>query len=139
MEKIDDVYNILNDLGLDDKEINSINNRNKFLTSTTEDDVNQVIDFFKIKCKLTKEDIASIIIDNPLLLSESKERFNILFGIYKKIGFTDSEYREYVTNFSKAFSINPKDLGQSILSLMDKGMKMEEIKEVIIKKPYTIL
>ena len=52
MEKNDEIYNVLNNLGLDENEILSIEKRNKFLTTTTEDDVNEVImDDVKYGCK----------------------------------------------------------------------------------------
>lgn len=135
MEKNDEVYDILANLGLDEDEITSVKKRNKFLDSTTDEDINYVIDFFKIKCSLDDEDVALMVISNPLILSESPERFNILAKIYDNIGFSGKEYREYLKRYDRAFSLNPKFVSESIVRLMNSGKDIKEIKSEILRNP----
>ena len=108
MEKTDDIYEVLDSLGLTDKEILSISKRNKLVFSNTKDEVNNIIDFFKIKCNFSKDEIATLIINNPFILNEEPVRINILASIYDEIGFSEKEYKEYVKNYDRAFSLNPK-------------------------------
>ncbi len=130
-----DVYDILYGLGLDDDEIKSVNRRNKLLNDTTAHEVEDVIDFFKIKCKLSSDDIASIIIENPLILNENFARINMLKSIYDKLGFSENEYRKYIINFRRAFSLNPKDVVEGITNMLESGKNMEEIRLEILKNP----
>ena len=130
-----DIYDILYGLGLDDDEIKSVNRRNKLLNDTTAHEVEDVIDFFKIKCKLSSDDIVSIIIENPLILNENFARINSLKSIYDKLGFSENEYKKYIINFRRAFSLNPKDVADIIMNMLESGKNMEEIRLEILKNP----
>ncbi len=130
-----DIYDILYGLGLDDDEIKSVNRRNKLLNDTTAHEVEDVIDFFKIKCKLSSDDIVSIIIENPLILNENFARINRLKSIYDKLGFSENEYKKYIINFRRAFSLNPKDVADIIMNMLESGKNMEEIRLEILKNP----
>ena len=136
MEKIDEIYSTLNDLGLDEEEILSVKKRNKFLNIATKEDINEIIDFFKIKCDMDKEEMALLVIENPLILNETLERFNTLLEIYEKIGFSKKEYKEYIKKFNRAFSLNPREVNENIFELTKKGKNLEEIKSIIINKSY---
>ena len=129
-----EIYEILNDLGLDDEEIMSINRRNKLLNDSTAEEVSDIVNFFRIKCKIDKDDIASIVIKNPFILNESFVRIDLLSEIYDKIGFTEEEYKKYIINFDKAFSLNPKEVLDNISEMMKKGKEMKEIKRIIIEE-----
>jgi len=133
-----EIYDILNDLGLDEDEINGIGRRNKLLSETTAGEVKDIVDFFKIKCKIDEDDIARIIIKNPFILSESFARIDILSEMYANIGFSEEEYKKYIVNFDKAFSLNPKELADSISGLTEKGKNMNEIKQLMIESSYQI-
>lgn len=133
-----EIYEILNNLGLDEDEIKSINRRNKLLDETIVDEVSGVVDFFSIKCNLKEDDIARIIIKNPLILNESFERINTLSEIYKKIGFDGEEYKKYIVNYDKAFSLNPKELIEGITNLMNEGKNLEEIRSIMVEKASRI-
>ena len=138
MEKTDDIYEVLDSLGLTDKEILSISKRNKLVFSNTKDEVNNIIDFFKIKCNFSKDEIATLIINNPFILNEEPVRINILASIYDEIGFSEKEYKEYVKNYDRAFSLNPKVVSKSILALIENGNKLNDIKKIIIDNPTKI-
>ena len=135
MEEID---KILSDLGLDEDEIKSVERRNKLLNQTTSEDVNDIVNFFSIKCNLGKDDIAKLIIKNPLILNESFERIDALYEIYKSLGFSRAEYKKYTINFDKAFSLNPKEVLDSVSNMLKDGYKVEEIKECLIEKSNKI-
>ena len=105
------------------------------LNDTTAHEVEDVIDFFKIKCKLSSDDIVSIIIENPLILNENFARINRLKSIYDKLGFSENEYKKYIINFRRAFSLNPKDVADIIMNMLESGKNMEEIRLEILKNP----
>lgn len=134
MENNNEIYLLLSDLGLDEDEINSINRRNKLLNETTSEEVTDIIDFFSIKCRLKKDDIARVIIKNPLILNESFSRINALTEIYKRVGFSEEDYGKYVVNFDKAFSLNPKEVLDNISEMMNNGKEIEEIKNTMLEK-----
>lgn len=140
MEKTDrdEIYNILNELGLDEEEISSINRRNRLLEETTSEEVEDIINFFKIKCRIDSEDIASIIIKNPLILNESFSRINLLSEIYRKVGFSEDEYRKYISSFEKAFSLNPREVLDNISDMLKNGKEMEDIKKAMLEKSAQI-
>ena len=138
MEKTDDIYEVLDSLGLTDKEILSISKRNKLVFSNTKDEVNNIIDFFKIKCNFSKDEIATLIINNPFILNEEPVRINILASIYDEIGFSEKEYKEYVKNYDRAFSLNPKMVSESILTLIKSGNDLTNIKKIIIDNPTKV-
>ena len=50
-----EVYEVLNDLGLDEEEIRSINRRNKLLNETIVEEVNEIVDFFSINFTVFKQ------------------------------------------------------------------------------------
>ena len=129
---MEEISTILNDLGLDEEEIRSIQKRNKLLNQTIPEDVNGIVNFFSIKCSLGKDDIAKLIIKNPLILNESFERIDALYEIYKNLGFSRAEYKEYATNFDKAFSLNPKEVLEKVSNMLKEGYEVEEIKEHLI-------
>ena len=124
----------MNDLGLDEDEIKSVEKRNKLLNQTIPEDVNDIVNFFSLKCSLGKDDIAKLIIKNPLILNESFERIDALYEIYKNLGFSRTEYKKYATNFDKAFSLNPKEVLDSVSNMLKEGYKVEEIKDYLIEK-----
>ena len=130
-----EVCDILQELGLEDDEIKSISRRNKLLDDTTAYEVENIIDFFKIKCNLEPDDIASIIIENPLILSENFARINMLKSIYDSLGFSKEEYKKYVTNFRRAFSLNPKDVADSIVNMLNSGKQLADIRFEMLEKP----
>ena len=138
MEKTDDIYEVLDSLGLTDKEILSISKRNKLIFSNTKDEVNNIIDFFKIKCNFSKDEIATLIINNPFILNEEPARINILANIYDELGFSEGEYKEYVKNYDRAFSLNPKMVSESILTLIKSGNDLTNIKKIIIDNPTKV-
>jgi len=138
VEKTDDIYEVLDSLGLTDKEILSISKRNKLVFSNTKDEVNNIIDFFKIKCNFSKDEIATLIINNPFILNEEPVRINILASIYDEIGFSEKEYKEYVKNYDRAFSLNPKMVSESILTLIKSGNDLTNIKKIIIDNPTKV-
>ncbi len=131
---MEEINKILNDLGLDEDEIKSVEKRNKLLNQTIPEDVNDIVNFFSLKCSLGKDDIAKLIIKNPLILNESFERIDALYEIYKNLGFSRAEYKKYATNFDKAFSLNPKEVLDNVSNMLKDGYKVEEIKEYLIEK-----
>lgn len=138
LENDNEIYEILGDLGLDEDEILSINRRNKMLNEITGEEATRIIDFFSIKCNLNNEDIARLVIKNPFILNESFERIDLLTEMYEKIGFSEDEYKSYITNFDKAFSLNPKEVLENISDMMRSGKDMAEIKKMLIEKPNKI-
>ena len=75
---------------------------------------------------------------NPLILNESFERINALSDIYDKIGFCGEEYRKYIINFDKAFSLNPKDVIENVTKMMNDGDNLEEIREYMTENANRI-
>lgn len=136
--KNEEVYRILNNLGLDDEEIESINKRNKMLESSVADEISDVVDFFKVKCDFDNDDMARLIIKNPFILNENFDRISVLEKFYSNLGFSKEEYKMYLTNFSKAFSLNPKDVAEEVTKLLSDGNNMEYIKYLMIKRPNQI-
>lgn len=133
MKNNEEIYEILNDLGLEDDEIKSVNRRNKMLATVLAEDVDEIVDFFKIKCELDKDDIARIIIKNPLILNESFERIDTLSKLYNSLGFSGEEYRKYIVNFDKAFSLNPKELVDRVSKMIKTGEKLKDIREYMVE------
>jgi len=133
-----EINEILNNLGLDDEEIHSVNKRNKLLKETTSEEVSDIVDFFSIRCKIEKEDIARLIIKNPLILNESFSRINLLSEIYDKLEFSEEEYKKYIVNFDKAFSLNPKEVIENISNMLNSGKTIEEIKKSFIEESNRI-
>lgn len=138
MEKIDDIYELLDSLGLTDNEILSMSKRNKLIFSNTKEEVNNIIDFFKIKCDFSKDEIATLIINNPFILNEEPARINILANIYDELGFSEEEYKEYVKNYDRAFSLNPRMVSESILTLIRSGNDLTNIKKIIMDNPTKV-
>lgn len=128
LENNHEIYEILNNLGLEDDEISSVTKRNKLLKETTADEVNEILDFFSTKCNLGNEEIARLIIRNPLILNESFERMESLYKIYSNIGFSKKEYKKYISNYEKAFSLNPKDVIENITKMLNSGKDIDNIK-----------
>lgn len=128
-----EVYEVLNDLGLDEEEIRSVNRRNKLLNETIVEEVNEIVDFFSIKCELKKEDIARVVIRNPLILNESLDRINTLSEIYNKIGFSGDEYKRYIVNFDKAFSLNPRVVIENVNKMLSEGKGLEDVRKDMIE------
>lgn len=135
---MEEISEILNDLGLDEDEIKSVERRNKLLSQAIPEDINDIVNFFSIKCSLGKDDIAKLIIKNPLILNESFERIDALYEIYRSLGFSRAEYKKYAINFDKAFSLNPKEVLESVSNMLKDGYKVEEIKECLIEKSNKI-
>lgn len=133
-----EIFEILSNLGLDEEEIKSVSRRNKLLNETIVDDVAEIVNFFSIKCNLEEDDIARIIIKNPLILNESFERINTLSDIYNKIGFSGEEYKKYIVNFDKAFSLNPKDVIENVTEMMKDGKKLEDIRKYMTENANRI-
>lgn len=138
MEKIDDIYEVLVSLGLTNNEIVSISKRNKLIFSNTKDEVNNIIEFFKIKCDFSKDEIATLIINNPFILNEEPARINVLTNIYDEIGFSEKDYKEYVKNYNRAFSLNPRLVSESILTLIKNGNDLNNVKKIIMDNPTKI-
>lgn len=138
MEKIDEIYEVLDSLGLTEKEMLSIRKRNKLIFSNTKEEVNNIIDFFRIKCDFSKDEMATLIINNPFILNEEPARINILANIYDEIGFSKKEYKEYVQTYDRAFSLNPRILSERVLSLMANGNDLNNIKKIIIDNPTKV-
>lgn len=133
-----EIYNVLNDLGLDEEEISSVNKRNKLLNETTAAEVEDILNFFSVKCKLKKDDMARVIIKNPLILNESFSRINALSEIYKRIGFSGADYRKYILSYDKAFSLNPKEVLDNISKMMNEGKEIEDIKRIMLEQSNKI-
>lgn len=133
-----EIHEILNQIGLDEDEIESINKRNKLLEETTSNEVNDIVKFFSVECKLKNDDIARIVIKNPLILNESLERINILAEIYEKIGFSGKEYEDYIINFDKAFSLNPKEVLESVSDMMEYGKELKDIRKIMVENANKI-
>ena len=92
----------------------------------------------KIKCKIDKEDMARIVIKNPFILNESFARIDLLTDIYDKIGFSEEEYKKYITSFDKAFSLNPQEVVDNVSKLIESGKDMKDIKRLMIEKSNQI-
>ena len=133
-----EVLDILNELGLEDEEIISITKRNRLLNETTANEVENIVNFFEIKCNLDKDDIASLVLKNPLVLNESFTRLEALAEIYDKIGFSKDEYKKYINNFDKAFSLNPKEILDNVFAYVQSGKEMSEVKSIMIENASQI-
>lgn len=133
-----EIHEILNQIGLDEDEIESITKRNKLLEEATSNEVNDIVKFFSVECKLKNDDIARIVIKNPLILNESLERINILAEIYEKIGFSGKEYKDYIINFDKAFSLNPKEVLESVSDMMEYGKELKDIRKIMVENANKI-
>ena len=129
----EEIFGILSNLGLDEEEIKSVNKRNKMINETTASEIDDIVNFFKIKCNVDKDDIARIIIKNPFILNESFDRIDLLSEIYEKIGFTPEEYKTYISNYAKAFSLNPKEVLDTIYNMIKEGESMENVKRLMIE------
>ena len=138
MDRTDEIDEYLNDFGLDAEDILSVKSRNKYLQITLEEDVIEVLGFLQNNCKLDKDEIKHLIINNPLILTESVQRISLLDTMYKNIGFTGKEYRKYINSFDKAFSLNPKGVFEKIESMAKRGKSRKEIKNIIIKNGYGV-
>lgn len=135
----DDITNVLLKIGLEDYEIDNVFSRNKYLKTSIEDDVLDVVKYLYTSCKLEMPDIKKLILKNPLILSESTTRMNALESIYKTIGIENEKYTYLINNFDKALSLNPKDLADSVSELQEKGYNSEKIADTIIKNPYLVI
>ena len=83
-----DVYQVISKLGLEEKEIDELFEKNKFLSKVMGRDVLQVIHFFE-KYGLTREEIGKIAIKNPWLLTESFERVRYIEEYLNLVDITD--------------------------------------------------
>lgn len=135
----DDITNVLLKIGLEDYEIDNVFSRNKYLKTSIEDDVLDVVKYLYTSCKLEMPDIKKLILKNPLILSESTMRMNALESIYKTIGIENEKYTYLINNFDKALSLNPKELANSVSELQEKGYNSEKIADTIIKNPYLVI
>jgi len=135
----DDITNVLLKIGLEDYEIDSVFSRNKYLNTSIDDDVLDVVKYLYTSCKMEMTDIKKLILKNPLVLSESITRINALESIYKTIGIENEKYTYLINNFDKALSLNPKELADSVSSLQQEGYNSEKIAEVIMKNPYLVI
>lgn len=138
MDKVDEVNEYLIEFGLDEEDIFSIKNRNDYLKVTVKEDMQRVLSFLQRNCKLSKKEIRHIIVNNPFILSESMQRISLLDSIYKNIGFKGEEYKEYLTTFEKALSLNPRGVFEKIESMASNGKTKNDIKSSIIKNGYEI-
>jgi hypothetical protein len=135
----DDITKVLLKIGLDDYEIYNVFLRNKYLKTSVDDDVLDVVKYLYTSCKLEMPDIKKLILKNPLILSESTTRMNALESIYKTIGIENEKYTYLINNFDKALSLNPKELADSISQLQENGYDYEKIADTIIKNPYLVI
>jgi len=138
MDKADEIEEYLNEFGLDTEDVLSIKSRNKYLKITLKEDITEVLEFLQTNCKLDKNEIKHLVLNNPLILTESMHRINILDTMYKQLGFYGKEYRNYLVSFDKAFSLNPKSVFEKIENMASNGKSKKEIKNSIIKNGYGV-
>ena len=138
MDQKSDLVEYLNTFGLDNEDIESIKTRNSYFTLTLKEDAEEVFNFLLGSCKLNKNEIRHIVLNNPLILNESTERLKLLDTMYKELGLKGNDYKKYLVSFDKAFSLNPKDVYSKVASLAGVGKNRKEIKEMILKDGYNM-
>lgn len=139
MKATDDIYIVLNKIGLNDEEIQKVTGKNRYLDTMLDVDIIKIIEYLYKNLRLTFKDIKNIVISNPWILNESFDRIDLLENIYKDIGIEGEKYRELLINFDRALSLNPKELYNKIECLMNKGYSKTDIGNKLIKSFYEFL
>jgi hypothetical protein len=134
-----EVEKVLLKVGLEEYEIENVFSRNRYLNTSTDDEVKGIVKYLYTSCKMDMQDIKKLILKNPLVLNESFNRINNLETIYKTLGIQDEKYRDLLNGFDKALSVNPKDLAESVSKLQSQGYSFNEIGDMVVKKPYLVI
>ena len=125
-----DVYEVLEKLGMTKEEIEKAFKGNLNLSKVLGEDVKQMIDFFKTY-GLSDEDIIKIENKNPYFLTESFVRIRYLEEDYNRLEIKD--LAQLLLKHPGAMSINPQELYDYINNNLEKGKKIEEIREDIME------
>ena len=126
----DDVYQVLYKIGLNEDEIKELFQKNIDLSTVLDEDVTQMIEFYKTY-GLSEQEIADIERKNPWFLTESFARIRYLEEDYKRVGI--EEIGELLRKHPIAMSINPMHLYDMINKNLGEGREINEIKEMIVK------
>jgi len=128
MDKNDDVYKLLYNLGLEDNEIQEICNENIYLSKVLATDVLQLLEYLESN-KLSVDEIIEVSIKNPWVLTESFERLRWLEKTYSSIGIKGERYKELIIKHPISVSLNPVDVENKIKELEIEGNSREVIQE----------
>lgn len=133
MDKNDKVYKLLYNLGLDDEEIQNINNENINLSKVLDVDVLQLLEYLEEQ-GLNIDEIMQVSIKNPWVLTESFERLRWLEKAYKSIGIFEEKYKELIIKYPICVSLNPIDVEKKIEELKLNNLTNEKIREKFLNE-----
>lgn len=131
LDKNDDVYILLQTIGMTAEEIDKAVEINTFLTKVLDTDIKQRLRWLK-EYNIDLDEARELINRNPYIIIETFTRIRILETLYQEIGFSKIEFKNLLMDFPYAFSINPIKLKNLIEEYKANNKTNEEIKQTIL-------
>ena len=133
-----DIYDYLKEYGLDNKEIDYIENKNGNIYYINLGYAIKIIDFLESK-GCSKEYIIKLLVNNPYMITEVEARLTALDEIYlNRLFFNKEELKYLLLNNYNTYTISPIELNKIIDYLLENKYSIEMVKRVILSNPSII-
>ena len=134
----EEVFYELYNFGFSENDIQLIEDNNDCIFDAQYDDIKKILEFLKYK-GLEKEDIISLINNNPFMLTESTKRLRYYENIYNNVlKFSKEELVYILKNNPECYTSSPIELEKTIDYLNSKKISIDKIKDIILKNPKLI-
>lgn len=134
----EEVFYELYNFGFSENDIQLIEDNNDFIFDAQYDDIKKILEFLKYK-GLEKEDLISLINNNPFMLTESTKRLRYYENIYNNVlKFSKEELVYILKNNPECYTSSPIELEKTIDYLNSKKISIDKIKDIILKNPKLI-
>ena len=134
----EEVFYELYNFGFSENDIQLIEDNNDFIFDAQYDDIKKILEFLKYK-GLEKEDIISLINNNPFMLTESTKRLRYYENKYNNVlKFSKEELVYILKNNPECYTSSPIELEKTIDYLNSKKISIDKIKDIILKNPKLI-
>ena len=133
----DDIFDYLVEFGFDNKTVKKFEKDNSEVFYVQLKDVQENIEFLLEK-GLTKGEIIEIIIKNPFMLTDERNRRDYYDNIYlNTLGLDNQEIVDMIKKNSDIFTASPIEL-ENIIKYLSNSYDINRIKKMLISNPNII-
>ena len=135
----EEVYNFLREYGFTKEEVKSFQEENEKMFFTTIEEITKNIKFLENK-NLTKEEIMTVLKNNPFMITEKNNRLDYLDKIYiEDLKMDTNTIKELIIKNNETYTASPIQLEKIINHLKEHNCTIETIKNFIINNPSVII
>lgn len=132
MDKNDEVYILLQKIGLTDEEIQEAVRVNRFLTKVIDTDIKKRLIWLS-RYNIGLDKVKDLIKENPFIIIEDFSRIKMIEDMYKSVGLENKDIKQVILSNPHSFSIDPIDLKRYIEGKKQNNISNEDIKKDILE------